>query len=318
MISISNLTKSFGTRQVIDTLSIEIGQEIFSFLGPNGAGKTTVVNIICGLLPYDKGVVKIEGLNPRNNPDLVRQKIGLVPQETALYEYLTARENLEFHAKFYGVPRVKRAPKIQEALELAQLEERANDRVGTFSGGMKRRLALVRSLIHDPEILILDEPTLGIDVQNRNEIWTRILELKRSQNKTILVTTNYMDEADHLSDRCAILDQGKLVALDTPSKLKLSYAGGIRIEAVLKMPDDTQMNALKSRLQQISPNARFSTSEEDNYHIVMPATGEANQLLAEVARIFQEFPKIGLKDLSLREPTLDDVFLELTGTKLRD
>ncbi|MFX0092720.1 MAG: ABC transporter ATP-binding protein [Candidatus Hodarchaeota archaeon] len=319
MISISNLSKSFDTRKVLDNVSLEIGQEIFGILGPNGAGKTTLVNIVCGLLKYDAGEIRVAGLDPRKHPGLVRQKIGLVPQETALYEYLTARENLSFHAKFYGVPRGKRRQKIKEALELAQLEERADDRVSTFSGGMKRRLALVRSLLHDPEILVLDEPSLGIDVQNRNEIWNRILALKESYNKVVLLTSNYMDEADRLSDRCAIFDQGKIVALDTPSKLKLSHAGGTRLEALVKKPDPKHMHDLQSHLQQISPETRFSQSDEDgDYYIVMPATTNVNQLLPEVAKAFQEFPMINLRDLRVREPTLDDVFLELTGSKLRD
>ncbi|MFW9852479.1 MAG: ABC transporter ATP-binding protein, partial [Candidatus Thorarchaeota archaeon] len=214
MITITNLTKKYGERIVLDEISLNIGDEIFGLLGPNGAGKTTIVNILCGLLKRDSGEIFVAGLDPIKNPGAVRKKIGLVAQETALYEYLTAKENLVFHARFYGVPRSEREKRIQEALELAQLKDRANERVSKFSGGMKRRLALTRSLIHDPEILILDEPSLGIDVQNRNEIWNRILELKEDQNKCILLTTNYMDEADRLSDRCAIIDNGRIITLD--------------------------------------------------------------------------------------------------------
>ncbi len=316
MISISNLTKRFGDRVVVDNLSVDIGSEIFSFLGPNGAGKTTVVNMLCGLLNRDGGEIQIAGLDPETAPGAVRRRIGLVPQETALYEYLTACENLEFHAKFYGVPRSEQQQRIHEVLELAQLTERANDRVGTYSGGMKRRLALVRALLHDPDILILDEPTLGIDVQNRNEIWHRILQLKRG--KTILITTNYMDEADRLSDRCLILDEGKLIALDTPTKLKLQHAGGIRVEAVVAA-DRKAITQLLDRLKQISPDARFTkTSQRREFHLVLPAQGQANELLTKVSQVFREFPLVDLRDLSIRIPTLDDVFLELTGSRLRD
>ncbi|MHA1449370.1 MAG: ABC transporter ATP-binding protein [Candidatus Hodarchaeales archaeon] len=244
VIAIENLVKKFGERTVIDDLSLEINREIFSVLGPNGSGKTTLVNILCGLLRREGGKVQVNGLDPAKNPGAVRKKIGLVTQETALYEYLTAKENLEFHAKFYGVPKNQRKQKVKEALQLSQLEDRAKDRVHTFSGGMKRRLALVRSLIHDPEIVILDEPSLGIDVQNRNEIWNKILELKGE--KTVLVNTNYMDEADKLAERIAIIDRGKLVALDTPKALKARAAGGVRLEARIEMEDD--IKPLKKRM----------------------------------------------------------------------
>ncbi|MFX1562745.1 MAG: ATP-binding cassette domain-containing protein [Promethearchaeota archaeon] len=316
MIKITNLMKRFGDRVVVDNLSVEIGHEVFTFLGPNGAGKTTVVNILCGLLNRDSGVVSISGLDPDTAPGEVRSKIGLVPQETALYEYLTAWENLDFHARFYGVPRGQVKQRIQDALELVQLTERADDRVSTYSGGMKRRLALVRALLHDPEVLILDEPTLGIDVQNRNEIWNRILELKGE--KTILITTNYMDEADRLSDRCLVMDEGKLIALDTPANLKLQHAGGIRVEARVTA-DQKVVKALFDKLKRIAPEARYSESEmKGEFIFVLPARGEANELLTEVSHVFREFAQVNIQDLSLRVPTLDDVFLELTGSHLRD
>ncbi|MFW9997017.1 MAG: ABC transporter ATP-binding protein [Candidatus Odinarchaeota archaeon] len=316
VISIKSLNKRFGERVVLDNLSLEIGNEIFCLLGPNGAGKTTLVNILCGLLKRDSGNVSVAGLDPANQAGAIRKRIGLVTQETALYEYLSAKENLEFHARFYSVPRTKRKTRIKQALELAQLEDRANDRVSTYSGGMKRRLALVRALIHDPEIIILDEPTLGIDVQNRNEIWNRILEL--GEEKTILVNTNYMDEADRLADRCAIIDQGKLVALDDPVKLKVKHAGGVRLEARLSL-EKKELEPLQSRLSGVSAGVRFEELQPDgHYHVVMPAQKQPNQLLTEVSQVFKEFTAIKLEDLSLRVPTLDDVFLELTGSKLRD
>ncbi|MHA2332208.1 MAG: ABC transporter ATP-binding protein [Candidatus Hodarchaeales archaeon] len=316
VISIINLTKRFGERTVIDNLSLEIDKEIFSLLGPNGAGKTTLVNIICGLLKREGGDVSVIGLDPDKQAGAIRKRIGLVTQETALYEYLSAKENLEFHARFYGVPKTQRKARIKEALELVQLEDRANDRVSTYSGGMKRRLALVRSLLHDPEIIILDEPTLGIDVQNRNEIWNRILEL--GEEKTILVNTNYMDEADRLADRCAIIDQGKLIALDTPKKLKAKHAGGVRLEARLSL-EKKDLKSLQSRLSKVSAGVRFEELDsEGHYHVVLPAQKQPNQLLTEVSQIFKDFYAVTLEDLSLRVPTLDDVFLELTGSKLRD
>ncbi|MHA1167965.1 MAG: ABC transporter ATP-binding protein [Candidatus Hodarchaeales archaeon] len=315
VIAIENLVKKFGERTVIDDLSLEINREIFSVLGPNGSGKTTLVNILCGLLRREGGKVQVNGLDPAKNPGAVRKKIGLVTQETALYEYLTAKENLEFHAKFYGVPKNQRKQKVKEALQLSQLEDRAKDRVHTFSGGMKRRLALVRSLIHDPEIVILDEPSLGIDVQNRNEIWNKILELKGE--KTVLVNTNYMDEADKLAERIAIIDRGKLVALDTPKALKARAAGGVRLEARIEMEDD--IKPLQVSLGEISSKTRITKETDGNYYsILMPANKQPYELLNEVSQILQSFPNIILKDLNIRVPTLADVFLELTGTKLRD
>lgn len=318
MIKIKNLTKKFGKRVVLDNIQLEIGHEILGLLGPNGAGKTTTVNILCGLLKRDAGEISVMGMDPEKQPSDVRKKIGLVSQETALYEYLTAKENLEFHARFYGIPKFKRKIKVEEALELAQLTDRAKDRVKTFSGGMKRRLALVRSLMHDPEILILDEPSLGIDVQNRNEIWNRIHALKDNDQKCVLLTTNYMDEADRLSDRCAIIDQGKIVAIDKPHNLKSQFAGGTRLEAILHIPEKNYKE-LNTELQEISPQTTITLQKsENNYFVKMPAMSEANQLLLQVSELFQKFQQIKIYDLSLRTPTLDDVFLELTGSKLRD
>lgn len=315
VITIENLVKRFGERTVIDDLSLEIDKEIFAVLGPNGSGKTTIVNILCGLLKREGGKVLVAGLDPAKHAGAVRKKIGLVTQETALYEYLTARENLEFHARFYGIPKNQRKQKVKEALQLSQLEDRAKDRVHTFSGGMKRRLALVRSLMHDPEIVILDEPTLGIDVQNRNEIWNKILELKGE--KTVIVNTNYMDEADRLAERIAIIDNGKLVALDNSKALKMKYAGGVRLEALIETKES--IKSLEVSLVEISSKTRI-TSElgENSYNILIPADKQPNDLLTEVSRTLQGFPGMILMDLSLRVPTLDDVFLELTGTKLRD
>ncbi|TFF85082.1 ABC transporter ATP-binding protein [Candidatus Heimdallarchaeota archaeon] len=318
MIHLENITKKFSERVVLEEISLEIGQEIVALLGPNGAGKTTLVNIICGLLKRDGGTVSVNGLDPEKQQNQVRKKIGLISQETALYDYLTAKENLMFHARLYGVPRQKRKQAVAEALELAQLTDRANDRVKTFSGGMKRRLALVRALLHEPEILILDEPSLGIDVQNRNEIWNRILELNKESSKSIIVTTNYMDEADRLADRCAIIDDGKIIALDTPSKLKTTIAGGTRLEAFISL-SSSKLKQLKEKLFSISPKTEITKQlEQDNYYVLMPAQAEANKLLTDVSELFQDFPTVKLLDLSLRIPTLDDVFLELTGSKLRD
>ncbi len=318
VIIIEDLTQSYdGKRNAIDNLSLKIDQnQVFSFLGPNGSGKTTLINILCGLLKRNSGKVDVGGFDPEKEPNQIRKMVGLVPQETALYDYLTAKENLEFHARFYGVPRSNRNTRIDDALELAQLTDRANDRVNTFSGGMKRRLALVRALIHDPNILILDEPTLGVDVQSRNEIWNRINELK--QDKTIILCTNYMDEADRLADQCAIIDHGKLIVLDRPENLKIKYAGGVLLEAQIAVSKDMQ-NQLYNQLYEKYTSIKITQLEIDDHYLVsLPANVEANQLLTEFSQTIQTFSDLSLINLNVRTPTLDDVFLELTGTKLRE
>ena len=313
---ISNLTKSFGKRNILNKISFDVGKQNFALLGPNGAGKTTLVNIVCGLLKYDSGEVSVCGFNPKTQAQEVRKRIGLVTQETSIYYYLTARENLEFHANFYGVPGKNVKSKVDEMLELAHLENRANDLVGTFSGGMKRRLALVRAMLHDPEIMILDEPTLGVDVQNRNEIWNKILEMKGK--KTIFINTNYMDEADRLSDKCAIIDGGNLIAMDTPENLKTVYSDGVQLTAEIQIKQNDFVQ-LETKLKQYSPDAAISEDKAANrYQISIPAKKKANILLAEVAEIFNEAEGITIKDLQVRVPTLDDVFIKLTGKKLRD
>lgn len=232
-IIISDIHKSFKKRNVLAGVSLEADRQILTLLGPNGAGKTTLINIICGLLKCDSGEVTVCGYSPKDNLQELRSCIGLVTQETDIYEYLTARENLEFHARFYGVPTAGVRSRVREMLSLARLEERADERVSRFSGGMKRRLALVRAMMHNPRVLILDEPTLGIDVQNRNEIWNRILELRGE--KTILICTNYMDEAEKLSDCCAIMEGGKILALDTPENMKITYLEGLQLRAEIDL-----------------------------------------------------------------------------------
>lgn len=315
-IVISDLCKSYGERKVLDKISFEIGKQNFTLLGPNGAGKTTLVNMICGLLKYDSGKISVCGFDPRTQTQEVRKRIGLVTQDTAIYDYLTAKENLEFHANFYGVPKKSVKSKVNEALELAQLENRAGDLVGTFSGGMKRRLALVRAMLHDPEIIILDEPTLGVDVQNRNEIWNKILNMKGK--KTVFINTNYMDEADNLSDICAVIDGGKVVAMDTPENLKTIYSDGVRLKAEIEI-DQGKLNQLQTKLKKYSADTIISEDKmKSRYRISIPAKKKASILLTDVTEIFNKTDGVVIKDLQIRVPALDDVFLKLTGKKLRD
>lgn len=313
---VSDIHKSFENRKVLSGISLAIGKQNFALLGPNGAGKTTLISIICGLVKYDSGDVSVCGLNPKDNLQEMRRHIGLVTQETQIYEYLTAKENLEFHAKFYGVPSSQIKRKVAEMLELSHLENRANDRVATFSGGMKRRLALVRAMLHDPDVLILDEPTLGVDVQNRNEIWNRILELRGE--KTVFINTNYMDEADRLSNVCAIIDGGKVIALDTPENLKINNSGGIQLTAEIEL-ESAQYPELEKTLTAYSHSSSIAFDSFSNrYHVTIPAHKKSNILLTDVIAIFNQVSSLVIKDIQVKVPTLEDVFIALTGKKLRD
>lgn len=207
-IELLQLCKAFGPLQAVDQLTLSVEQgEIFGLLGPNGSGKTTTINLISGLSTPTSGDVQVMGYDVRRHARRIRQMLGAVPQETALYEELSAWDNLDFHADLFGMLRKEKKARIMQMLELVQLQERKGSRVSTFSGGMKRRLALARALLHDPHLLYLDEPTLGVDVQSRRAIWDYILSL-RDQGKTVLITTNYLEEAQALCERIAILDHG--------------------------------------------------------------------------------------------------------------
>ena len=226
-IELRDVSKMYGRLCAVDHLTLAIRRgEIFGLLGPNGSGKTTVVNIISGLVLPTSGTVRVMGYDIRHQARQIRALLGVVPQETALYEELTARANLEFHADLFGLSRSERKGRIAEMLDLVQLGDRQNSRVSTFSGGMKRRLALGRALLHNPQVIYLDEPTLGVDVQSRRVIWDHILNL-RSQGRTILITTNYLEEAQALCDRMGILDHGVALAVDTPARLKQTYGGSV-------------------------------------------------------------------------------------------
>jgi ABC-2 type transport system ATP-binding protein len=203
--------------------------EVTCLLGPNGSGKTTGINVLTGLLTQSAGRVRVLGLDPRRQRSALRRLIALVPQETAVYPELTARENLAFHAGYYGIPAGQRSAKVGEALELVQLQGRADDRAGTFSGGMQRRLALGRALMMAPDLLMLDEPTLGVDVQSREAIWARIRQ-SAAEGRAVLLTTNYMEEAQRLGDRIVIIDRGANVAAGTLAELTAAVPEPERVE----------------------------------------------------------------------------------------
>lgn len=305
-IELQALCKTFGPLRAVDhlTLSVEQG-EIFGLLGPNGSGKTTTINLISGLSTPTSGEVHVMGYDVRRHARRIRQILGAVPQETALYEELSAWNNLDFHADLFGMPRKEKKARIMQMLELVQLHDRKRSRVSTFSGGMKRRLALARALLHDPQLLYLDEPTLGVDVQSRRAIWDYILSL-RDQGKTVLITTNYLEEAQALCERIAILDHGKLIAVDTPEHLKQIYGGSV-VELETVQPgtvagDIRRLSGVKEVLQE-GTSLRVTTEGGSD---VVP------QIITLVTRHGE------LRQIAVREPTLDEIFLQLTGTALRD
>jgi ABC-2 type transport system ATP-binding protein len=236
MIQVENLVKKFGEFTAVDHISFNVAPgEIFAFLGPNGAGKTTTIKMLTTLLRPTSGTLEIDGLDPHAHSNEVRKRFGIVFQDPSLDGDMTAYENMELHAVFYHVPRKVRAERIEKLLRLFELWERRKDQVKLFSGGMKRRLEIARGLLHTPKILFLDEPTLGLDPQTRNQLWTHVKHLNQSEGVTVFLTTHYMDEADRVAHRIAVIDHGKIVAQGTPEELKQQTSSNSLEEAFLAL-----------------------------------------------------------------------------------
>jgi len=305
IIKVKNLTKVFNNDiRAVDRINFKINKgEIFGFLGPNGAGKTTTINMLCTLIKPTEGEATVCEYNIIKQPDEVRKCIGLVFQDTTLDDRLTARENLELHARLYGVPKSERRKRIDEVLELVELSDRANSIVKTFSGGMQRRLEIARGLIHYPKVLFLDEPTLGLDPQTRKHVWDYILDLKKEYKITIMMTTHYMDEADELCDRVAIIDHGKIITMGTPKKLKDSLGGDTIILDIL---DEDVKKAKK-----IFKKAKFFNRQ------VLLSVKNAGRDIKKVLEKAKK-NKIEVIEANIRKPTLNDVFLHLTGREIRE
>lgn len=236
MIRVNGLLKKFGEVTAVDHISFAVAQgEIFAFLGPNGAGKTTTIKMLTTLLRPTGGTVEIDGLDAGSHSNEVRKRFGIVFQDASLDGDMTANENMEIHGIFYHVPRKVRLERTEQLLKLFELWERRNDQVKLFSGGMKRRLEIARGLLHTPRILFLDEPTLGLDPQTRNQLWTHVKHLNQTEGVTVFLTTHYMDEADRVAQRIAIIDHGKIVAQGTPQELKQQTGQGSLEEAFLAL-----------------------------------------------------------------------------------
>lgn len=303
MIEVDDLLRKFGQITAVDHISFDVNKgEIFGFLGPNGAGKTTTINVLCTLLLPTSGRASVKGYDVLKQRSQVRRSIGLVFQDPTLDDYLTAEQNLRFHAYAYGVPQNVREKRIGELLELVELWDRRKSKVRAYSGGMKRRLELARGLLHHPQVLFLDEPTLGLDPQSRRHIWDYILTLREQEELTIFMTTHYMDEAENC-DRIAIIDHGQIVALDTPDKLKDSLGGDV----VTLRAEDSQAAALELK-------ERYNLSSEIQNGMVTFSVPNGGTFLPDFMRGFRS----RLLSVEVRRPTLDDVFLKLTGHAIRD
>ncbi|HEY6850923.1 MAG TPA: ATP-binding cassette domain-containing protein [Terracidiphilus sp.] len=240
MIRVENLVKTFGTFTAVNDVSFQVAEgEIFAFLGPNGAGKTTTIRMLTTLLKPTSGSIELDGLNPALKQNEVRQRFGIVFQDPSLDGELTAWENMEIHGVLYHVPHKLRRQRTEELLQQFELWERRKDRVKTFSGGMKRRLEIARGFLHTPKILFLDEPTLGLDPQSRNQLWTHVKKVNEAEKVTVMLTTHYMDEADRVAHRVGVIDHGKLVAQGTPQAIKEQTGTATLEDAFLKLTGST-------------------------------------------------------------------------------
>jgi ABC-2 type transport system ATP-binding protein len=303
IIEVKDLSKRFGQLTAVDKVTFQVFEgEIFGFLGPNGAGKTTTISMLCTLLKPTGGSAMLCGHNVCTERSQVRHCIGLVFQDPTLDEYLTAEQNLRFHAYAYNVPGSIREERISTVLDLVELAERRKHKVSTFSGGMKRRLEIARGLLHNPKVLFLDEPTLGLDPQTRRHIWDYILELRNKEKLMIFLTTHYMDEAENC-DRIAVVDHGSIVAIDTPDNLKDGVGGDM---VVLKAEDNQSASVELSEKYGVTPEV-----QDGSISFTIP---HGEEFLAGLTRGFDS----RLLSISIRRPTLEDVFLKLTGREIRD
>lgn len=309
-IKVEKLVKKFNGFTAVDSISFTVKSgELFGLLGPNGAGKTTTINMLSTLLKASAGKADVADHDISKEKDEVRNSIGIVFQEPALDLKLTGRENLEFHSMIYGMGKEERRKRIKEVLNLVELTDKADTLVEKYSGGMKRRLEIARGLVHKPKVLFLDEPTLGLDTQTRRRIWEYIKKLNRESGVTIILTTHYMEEADFLCERIAIMDHGKIVALDTPKRLKDILGGDV---VVFEIEGNTR-DALTAHLKKLKWIKMAKKCEEG----ICLTLSHAETKIPELVNIAQ---KMGtkIKSVNLHKPSLEDVFLHFTGRTIRD
>lgn len=305
----TGLSKRYGETVAVDDLSVTVESgEVFGMLGPNGAGKSTLIGMLCTLSTPTDGEATVNGYDIRSERDAVRDSIGVVFQEPALDEELTAAENLAFHARMYGLSREERRERIGDLLDLVELADVADDPVGEYSGGMKRRLEIARGLIHEPEVLFLDEPTLGLDAQTRRATWRYIERMNDERGVTVVLTTHYMEEADHLCDRVAIVDDGNVIALDTPTTLKAQQGGDM-----LELGLEGDVATLTARLEG-TPWVESVTATDAGVQVAL--AGDRTRV-PDVVRLADE-TGVTITAVEVHRPSLETVFLALTGNTIAE
>ena len=310
MLQVDDLRKEFKTTLAVDGVNLFIDEgESVGLLGPNGAGKSTTISMISSLLKPTSGEIHFKGKNILKNPEAIRPVLGLVPQEIALYEELTALENMRFFGRTYGLSGEKLNKKVAEVLELVGLSDRKKDKIKEYSGGMKRRINMAVALMHDPQILIMDEPTVGIDPQSRNYILDMVRDLNLSKNMTIIYTSHYMEEVEKLCDRVYIMDHGQVIASGSQMELKgiLSSEETLLVEVLEKSKDFENKLSLHKSIKGLAES-------NGGYKII---TGKGQDLFSDIFDLAKE-NEVKIKGVHVKTPTLEDVFLHLTGRKLRD
>ena len=324
-IHVQNLVKRYGALSAVDDISFEVRSGLcFGSLGPNGAGKTTLIRILTGLIKATHGTVLVNGIDVKKRPDDVRRDIGVVSQAMTTDLDLTGRENLDIYARYYNVSLKERKTRINTLLERVGLTARADHLVAAYSGGMRRRLEIARGLIHRPKILFLDEPTIGLDPQSRRVVWELLKEFRRDEHLTIFLTTHYMDEADILCDHIAIIDQGKIMVLDTPETLKQNIAGRTLVDVFIQntqgITHGHDLNKTVIPLLSAYPFVKQVSLLEmeeisDRLHLQIDVTNGA----AAIPILMNTFQESGLmiQSIGLKQASLEDVFIHYTGSSIR-
>jgi ABC-2 type transport system ATP-binding protein len=309
IIMVKNLSKTFGKLKAVDNVSFEVKEgEIFGFLGPNGAGKTTTINMLTTLLKSSSGNAEVCGYDISKHANDVRSSVGVVPQEYTADEDMTGINNILLCADLYGIPRSDSKPHAEELLGMVELKEAANRKVSTYSGGMRRRLELACGLINYPKLLFLDEPTLGLDVQTRTAVWKYIKMLKEEYRMTLFMTTHYLEEADSLCDRVAIIDHGHIVKIGSPEELKESVGGDVIVVGVKESEPDISSDIARIKL------VKDVKKNDNNYRIKAESGEEASPQITDLIRS----KGLHVVKVSLTKPTLDEAYLEFTGRSLRE
>jgi ABC-2 type transport system ATP-binding protein len=311
-----NLVKKYGDLMAVDDVNLAIQEgEIFGLLGPNGAGKTTLISMITGLLEPTSGQITVAGLDLKTDTNAIKAKLGLVPQELALYPTLSARDNLDFFGRLYDLGGKELRARVEEVLEMVELTARADEAIETYSGGMKRRVNIAAGLLHQPNVLLLDEPTVGVDPQSRNAIFEGVEALNRA-GVTVIYTTHYMEEAQRLCHRVAIIDEGQIVALDTPSALIGGLGGGILVLGLEDAEPGEAEGHVETVVERVTALPAVKSATRDDGHLKIE-THRFQEALMAILDITNELD-VRITSLEKWEPNLESVFLHLTGKRLRE